>query len=156
MMRLQNHTFRLGTTTSMFIGLLVMSVMMGSCGGAKPAMITEPSVPSGVYKVLEIDQASILENPPTLNFDLDQNRLSGTASCNNYSGTLVLSENNNSFVVDSIMSTKMYCSDAMMAVEYKFLKYLGQPMQWVQKGDTLSLSTDQLQNTIIAIKTQDQ
>lgn len=156
-MRLQNFSFRLSNSMSLMLAMIVISGALSGCGGAKPAVISTPEKPSGIYKVVEIDQTSILESHPTMNFDLGQNRISGSAGCNNYSGTLVMSENNdNSFIVDSIMSTKMYCSDEVMSVEYKFLKYLGQPLQWAQKADTLSLTTDESQSILIAVKTQDQ
>jgi len=139
--------------------LLAIMVFAGlnSCGGVKTIEGPKSNFPSGFYKVIAIDQAQIMEDHPTLNFDLNQNRVSGRAGCNDYSGTLRQEEiNSSSFTLESILTTKMYCSDAVMAVEFKFLKYLGQSMSWQHKGDTLSLFTDQPQGSIVALKTIEQ
>ncbi|MDB2464008.1 META domain-containing protein, partial [Flavobacteriaceae bacterium] len=88
------------------------------------------------------------------NFDLEQNRITGSAGCNQFGGSLIMSQEKIS--VDSLMTTKMYCSDAVMAIEYKFLRHIGHPMQWTQNGDTLSLSTDEIPHVMIAVKTEDQ
>lgn len=120
-------------------------------------MSSKPNEPSGFYKVVQIGQSVLSENNPTLNFDLVQYRISGNAGCNYYSGTLLSTEDQaNTFSVDSLMTTKMYCSDDVMAVEYKFLKYLGQSLYWSHAGDTLSLFTQNRIEPIIAIKSQNQ
>jgi heat shock protein HslJ len=144
---------------NIFIIPLVLVLFAGlySCGGSKTIESSKSNLPSGFYKVIALDQSQILEDHPTLNFDLTQSRVSGRAGCNDYSGTLVQAEiNSSSFTLESILTTKMYCSDAVMAVEFKFLKHLGQPMGWQHKGDTLSLFTDQPQASIVAVKTIEQ
>ena len=136
-----------------FFGVVTFSVVLSSCGGTKSIESTASTQPSGWYKVVQIEQTPIFEGHPTLNFDLTQNRISGNTGCNDYSGTMVQPEaNSNNFTLESIMTTKMYCSDPVMAIEFKFLKILGQPMGWQHKGDTLSLYTDGPQAAIIAVK----
>ncbi len=136
-----------------FFGVVTFSVVLSSCGGTKSIESTASTQPSGWYKVIEVEQTPIFEGHPTLNFDLTQNRISGNTGCNDYSGTMVYPEaNSNNFTLESIMTTKMYCNDPVMAIEFKFLKILGLPMGWQHKGDTLSLYTDGPQAAIIAVK----
>ncbi len=152
-----NSTYQLKNTTFTLMGLLLIVGSLIGCGGTKTTMSTKPNEPSGFYKVVQIGQSVLSENNPTLNFDLVQYRISGNAGCNDYSGTLLITEDQaNTFSVDSLMTTKMYCSDDVMAVEYKFLKYLGQSLYWSHAGDTLSLFTQNRIEPIIAIKSQNQ
>jgi heat shock protein HslJ len=145
---------RLDFMKTMIIGLLAVGVTIGSCAGSKTIDSSKTVQPEGLYDVIELDHTRVTEAQPTINIDLNQNRVTGSAGCNQYGGTLVMSQNN--FSVDSIMSTKMYCSDPLMAVEFKFLKLIGAPMRWLQKGDTLSLSSNESHNTIIAVKSNGQ
>jgi heat shock protein HslJ len=157
MMKASNFLNRLELMKNMIMSLLVISGVLYSCGGSKTIEDPKSSKLSGAYKVIAMDQFEIFESHPTLNFDLNQNRIIGSAGCNDYSGNLVLSEiNRASFSVTSIINTKMYCSDAIMAVEFNFMKLLGKPLSWQRKGDTLSLFTDQPQASIVAVKTIEQ
>lgn len=163
MRKVFNFLNRRDSTKNLINGILVIPMVivvfagLNSCGGSKTIESSKSNLPSGFYKVIALDQSQIMEDHPTLNFDLNQSRVSGRAGCNDYSGTLRQEEiNSSSFTLESILTTKMYCSDAVMAVEFKFLKYLGQPMGWQHKGDTLSLFTDQPQASIVAVKTNEQ
>lgn len=147
-------TTRLNSLNTILFGSFIILGLMGSCGGSKTIKASQNTQPSGLYQVIEIEGMSISETQPTLNFDLEQNRITGSAGCNQFGGSLIMSQEKIS--VDSLMTTKMYCSDAVMAIEYKFLRHIGRPMQWTQNGDTLSLSVDEIPNVMIAVKTKDQ
>lgn len=153
-MRLLNVTYRLEDTKKMLLGSFILLGLMASCGGSKTLQELQIAEPSGLYQVIEIEEMSLSETQPTLNFDLNQSRISGNAGCNQFGGTLVMSQDN--FSIDDMMTTKMYCSDEVMAVEYKFLRHLGRSLQWTQNGDTLFLSTNETPKVMIAIKTKDQ
>jgi heat shock protein HslJ len=153
-MRGLHITTRLDSLNTMLSGAFIILGLLGSCGGSKTLTSSQNTPPSGLYKVIEVEGKSISETQPTLNFDLEQNRITGSAGCNQFGGSLIISQEKIS--VDSLMTTKMYCSDAVMAIEYKFLRHIGRPMQWTQNGDTLSLSTDEIPHVMIAVKTKDQ
>ena len=153
-MRGLHFTTRLDSLNTMLFGAFIVIGLMGSCGGSKTLKESQIPAPSGLYHVIAIEEMSLSETQPTLNFDLEQNRLTGNAGCNQFGGRLILRQENIS--VDSLMTTKMYCSDAVMAIEYKFLRHIGLPMQWTQNGDTLSLSADESPYIMIAVKTKDQ
>ena len=153
-MRGLHFTTRLDSLNTMLFGAFIVIGLMGSCGGSKTLKESLIPAPSGLYHVIAIEEMSLSETQPTLNFDLEQNRLTGNAGCNQFGGRLILRQENIS--VDSLMTTKMYCSDAVMAIEYKFLRHIGRPMQWTQNGDTLSLSADESPYIMIAVKTKDQ
>jgi len=153
-MRGLDITTRLDSLNAMLFGTFIILGLMVSCGGSKTLKESQSTQPSGLYQVIEIEGMSISETQPTLNFDLEQNRITGSAGCNQFGGSLIISQEKIS--VDSLMTTKMYCSDAVMAIEYKFLRNVGRPMQWTQNGDTLSLSVDEIPNVMIAVKTKDQ
>ena len=69
---------------------------------------------------------------PTIIFDLKENRVSGNASCNRYSGKLNVDGNKISFK-DPIAMTKMMCMDIQGEDVY---------MSTLQKIDSYSISED--------------
>lgn len=69
---------------------------------------------------------------PTIIFDLKENRVSGNASCNSYSGKLNVDGNKISFK-DPIAMTKMMCMDSQGEDVY---------MSTLEKIDSYSISKD--------------
>jgi heat shock protein HslJ len=76
----------------------------------------------------------------TLNLDGDQ--IGGTAACNGYGGTVAVgdeSESGGSFVVGELSWTEMGCETAVMDLEQRFLRALGEVDSY-ELADTLTLT----------------
>jgi heat shock protein HslJ len=115
------------------------------------------SGPEGSYRVISLDQTPIRDTQPSMILDLNQARVSGNSGCNDYSAALVMDKNTSDEIrMDSVMTTKMYCDDQVMAVEYLFLGNMTKAQRWSQSGDTLYLSNAEGTNILIAVKTQSQ
>lgn len=139
------------------LSLIVIFNLMVSCGGGKINNTSSYNLPDGSYKIIEVSQMPTSEIITTLNLDFTQNRVFGNTGCNDFSGNLVLIDNRpNYFSVEALITTKMYCSDAVMALEYKLLGHMGKELRWVQSGDTLSLFQNSSNPVITAVKTKNQ
>lgn len=136
--------------------ILLFNVIVG-CGGRKTVNPVSSNLPDGSYKIIEVSQMSTSEITAVLNLDFTQKRLFGNTGCNDFSGNLVLMDNRpDYFSVDALRTTKMYCSDAAMALEYKLLGHMGKELRWVQSGDTLSLFQNPSKRVMMAVKTKNQ
>lgn len=94
------------------------------------------------WELLELDSREINLNReslviPTLHFSIDDNRITGTGSCNRFNGKYeIKSDNRISFT--NIASTRIGCAD--MEIEYKFFEILERTSQYSLNHDTLSLN----------------
>lgn len=139
-----------------FAGMIFFS-LLSSCGGSKLSSGSIQSGPEGSYRVISLDQTPLRDTQPSMILDLNQARVSGNSGCNDYSAALVMDKNTSDEIrMDSVMTTKMYCDDQVMAVEYLFLGNMTKAQRWSQSGDTLYLSNAEGTNILIAVKTQSQ
>lgn len=139
-----------------FAGMIFFS-LLSSCGGSKMSPGSIQSGPEGSYRVISLDQTPLRDTQPSMILDLNQERVSGNSGCNDYSAALVMDKNTSDEIrMDSVMTTKMYCDDQVMAVEYLFLGNMTKAQRWSQSGDTLYLSNAEGTNILIAVKTQSQ
>ena len=139
-----------------FAGMIFFS-LLSSCGGSKLSSGSIQSGPDGSYRVISLDQTPLRDTQPSMILDLNQARVSGNSGCNDYSAALVMDKNTSDEIrMDSVMTTKMYCDDQVMAVEYLFLGNMTKAQRWSQSGDTLYLSNAEGTNILIAVKTQSQ
>lgn len=139
-----------------FAGMIFFS-LLSSCGGSKLNSGSIQSGPEGSYRVISLDQTPLRDTQPSMILDLNQARVSGNSGCNDYSAALVMDKNTSDEIrMDSVMTTKMYCDDQVMAVEYLFLGNMTKAQRWSQSGDTLYLSNAEGTNILIAVKTQSQ
>jgi heat shock protein HslJ len=130
---------------------------MVSCGGGKTINPVSSNLPGGSYKIIQVRQMPDSEITAVLNLDFTQKRVFGNTGCNDFSGNLVLMDNRpDYFSVDALITTKMYCSDAAMALEYILLGHIGKELRWVQSGDTLSLFQNPSNRVMMAVKTKNQ
>lgn len=91
----------------------------------------------------KIDNNSETLRTPELHFISEENRISGNAGCNQYSGMYeIKSENGISFV--EIASTKMACNQ--MEIENKFFNALERADNYTLNHDTLSLKQSEQVN----------
>lgn len=156
-MWLFNYQYRPDSNLFKSLSLILIFIIMVSCGGGKTINPVSSNLPGGSYKIIEVSQMSDSEITAVLNLDFTQKRVFGNTGCNDFSGNLVLMDNRpDYFSVDALITTKLYCSDAAMALEYKLLGHIGKELRWVQSGDTLSLFQNPSNRVMMAVKTKNQ
>ncbi|WP_292009199.1 META domain-containing protein [Chryseobacterium sp.] len=77
---------------------------------------------------------------PTLN--IDGEKVSGNAGCNNYFGTLTMDASTGNFSAGQMGSTRMMCDN--MSVEQNFMDMMQKANKYVVVGSTLELYKDNL------------
>ena len=156
-MWLFNYQYRPDSNLFKSLSLILVFIIMVSCGGGKTINPVSSNLPGGSYKIIEVSQMSDSEITAVLNLDFTQKRVFGNTGCNDFSGNLVLMDDRpDYFSVDALITTKLYCSDAAMALEYKLLGHIGKELRWVQSGDTLSLFQNPSNRVMMAVKTKNQ
>ncbi len=156
-MWLFNYQYRPDSNLFKSLSLILIFIIMVSCGGGKTINPVSSNLPGGSYKIIEVSQMSDSEITAVLNLDFTQKRVFGNTGCNDFSGNLVLMDDRpDYFSVDALITTKLYCSDAAMALEYKLLGHIGKELRWVQSGDTLSLFQNPSNRVMMAVKTKNQ
>lgn len=120
-----------------FLSLAILCLAFISCNSVKTSNNTSASL-EGTWELNYITGRRIAfaglypNKKPTIIFDLKENRVSGNASCNRYSGKLNVDGNKISFK-DPIAMTKMMCMDIQGEDVY---------MSTLQKIDSYSISED--------------
>lgn len=114
----------------------------------KPVLIFDRAVPlsetdlAGKWELQSLNGKSIssedVTKMPTLEFNFAENRLAGSAGCNNYNGTFSLS--NNVLDVKPLAVTRMAC--LKMEVENEFIKAFTGAFNLEKEGNTLFLKKD--------------
>ncbi len=97
---------------------------------------SQPSIATSKWILSE----SVKGNTPTLN--IENNKISGNAGCNNYFSDVTLSTETGSFVAGNVGSTRKACEN--MSVENNFLQMLSGANKYVVNGTNLELYKDQL------------
>jgi len=113
--------------------LALLSFLIVSCGGNDQAEEAETAPPAAeapmpapelkVWKLQSYGEPGNLTPVPsdmevTLTMDLKENRISGKAACNNYTGSL------DGTAVGTVVATKKACPGPAMEMETTFLKML--------------------------------
>lgn len=97
---------------------------------------SQPSIATSKWILSE----TVKGNTPTLN--IENNKISGNAGCNNYFSDITLASDSGSFVAGNIGSTKKACEN--MSVENNFLQMLSSANKYVVNGTNLELYKDGL------------
>jgi heat shock protein HslJ len=130
--------------------LLFLAAFLGACNATipvepPPANDIPPPRPvvfkgleGGTWQVIDINGVRLsTTNPVTLTFGADE-RVSGKAPCNRYSGESAISTNEIIFV--AVVATKMACSNAISEQEEAFFEILNGVVQWrLEDGNILLL-----------------
>lgn len=104
------------------------------CGGD---IIAPAGLAGTAWSIVEIDGRPVSGQAYHLQFE--QDRLSGQAGCNRFSGTFIESEGR--IVAGPLMSTRMACPEPAMTHERRVLDLLGEPVSFEHPdGDSLLLS----------------
>ena len=99
------------------------------------------------------DSISILtlsEKPITLDIDLDNEKISGNAGCNQYFGNYTL--DNETLKAGPMGSTMMYCTEEIMKQEQRFLALFEAGIKISKNNDLLILRSDNNQLTFKPIQ----
>ena len=130
--------------------LLAISTTFSACNSSS-ALPTHESLP-GQWLVKTIQDKPVMVNSNArLNFD-QQNRLSGSASCNNISSSY--SSQNNSLNIGPMAMTRKMCLPALMAQESRLLQALGKVKRFQLNNGELSMYDQQGRLQIKAKRTK--
>jgi heat shock protein HslJ len=122
------------------ISFIIVLLAFIGCKGTQNNSNDERTLESEEYAVLKLKEDSVQEFNLTLNFNLKENRISGFAGCNNYSGNIKVETNK--LTVNSVVSTKKFCQEASER-ESKFLKSLNEVQVYSFEGETLQLKSNE-------------
>ena len=120
-----------------FLNTFIICNLLLSCNANKAAK-SNTDLLQGTWELNYISGSKIAfeglfpNNKPTIVFDLKTNRVSGSNSCNTYSGPLNINQNTIDFKTPMAF-TKMFCKDNQGERVY---------MQTLQKINTYSISED--------------
>lgn len=114
----------------------LLSVLLWATALPLAAMETKPPALAGTaWIVTAIDGDNPLpDRPVTIAFD-DDNRISGQSSCNRYMGPCTIE--GDKITVGPVAGTRMFCGEALMAQEQRFLDLLQTAQRWEISPDGL-------------------
>lgn len=97
---------------------------------------------------IDLTQTEVINNQPTLNFNLEEFRLYGFGGCNRYTGSYLIGEDNR-IEFSRIVSTKMACPE--MDIEQTFYKQLENVTIYEvdQNGKILILTDENLEEVLV-------
>jgi len=116
---------------------IVLFAFIG-CKETQNITTEEQNLESGEYKVLMLQEESVAGLNMLLNFNLDENRVSGFTGCNNFNGNIKVK--GNKITLDKVVSTRKFCQD-ISPKETLFLKNLNQAHSFLLKGEKLQLKS---------------
>jgi|RhiMetdeSRZDD1v2_1073273.scaffolds.fasta_scaffold178809_3 heat shock protein HslJ len=117
------------------LGLGAMLLVAAGCVSST-AVGREDTLVRTAWTAVGIDDVATGDRAPTLTFDSER-RVSGRASCNQYSGTLQLGAG--TLRVAEPLSTRMACEPVLMTQERRFLTALQEVRTYRRDGDHLLL-----------------
>ncbi|WP_419870531.1 META domain-containing protein [Chryseobacterium sp. CT-SW4] len=125
---------------NLFLSLCTAAVLV-SCGtmsssSASKVGKAQPSLANTKWTLADNVKGKV----PTLN--IDGEKISGNAGCNNYFGTLTMDTATGNFTAGQMGSTRMMCDN--MSVEQNFMDMVQKANKYVVVGSTLELYKDNL------------
>jgi heat shock protein HslJ len=117
------------------LGFGAMLLAAAGCASSSTG-VREDELVRTAWIVERIDDVATATPAPTLTFDSER-RVSGRASCNQYSGTLQLGAG--TLRVAEPLSTRMACEPVLMTQERRFLTALQEARTYRRDGDHLLL-----------------
>jgi heat shock protein HslJ len=111
------------STTRSFLNIAILLTIVVVCAQAAPADAVQSDIFGKKWRLAEIEGNKFSGDAPNMEFNRDQNRVSGDAGCNRFSGGFELSGTALKF--SPLISTKRACVDAeRQRVENNFLRLL--------------------------------
>ena len=89
---------------------MILSVLLVGCGNTSNQQEAVPDL-EGTYQITQVGDSRISDPELTMNFDGEEERMSGYAGCNNFSASFQQNESSVGFTRP--ISTKMYCEGKM-------------------------------------------
>ena len=132
--------------TILKIALTVLVLGLFSCNASKKSKSKNKQMLSTNYIVEKLSSDVELKTKPTLTFNLEGNKVSGSAGCNKYNGNLIL--NGNNIKIENVIATKMFCPN--MPIEEAFFKDLSKIASYKIIDDKLNL-LDNSNNSLIIL-----
>lgn len=122
--------------------ILVVSVFT-SCGeqGSNKTLNT------GIWEIVEIGDINKIDVGTTININMEEQRISGNAGCNNFFGSFNITDNSIEF--SQLGATRKLCSD--MATENLFFANIEKVKYFKLQNETLHLQSEN-EVTLIKLK----
>lgn len=129
------------------IATVILTIVLSSCSMMNRNIAEEHSNLAGKWELTYISGPRITfeglypENKPTLEFDLDEKRVNGVNSCNNYGGDLKVKKDN-TIKFEKLFTTMMACEGSGEAV---YMENLKKVETFKVDGSTLSFYMDDVE-----------
>ncbi|MGB1308273.1 MAG: META domain-containing protein [Oceanihabitans sp.] len=143
------------------LSLLLTLFALNSCGNSKAITTSKQEAKqttqknteklSGTFYVQVLENKNIIEPKLTLTFNAEDNRVSGFAGCNNFSGAYTTS--GNTLKIDKLIRTEKYCK-RFMDIEQSYIHALQNTSSYILLEGTLFLKNEK-QNLIEAQQKED-
>lgn len=118
--------------------LMATSATLTACSSSNPP---PPETLLGSWKVQTTQEKAVINNSSArLSFN-HENKLSGSASCNNFSSSY--STHDNALTITPMATTRKMCSPALMEQELQLLRALNKVKHFQLNNDQLSLYDQQ-------------
>ena len=125
----------------LLVFVLTGLTLAGACSGGAPEEASLAGVTWGLVSYSnETGTHTALEDiDVTLNFDMEEKSLGGSAGCNLYGGDYTV--DGSSLTIHSIFNTEMYCmTEGVMEQERDYLQALAMAASFDVDGDTLTIT----------------
>ena len=131
--------------------LTVFSAVSGCMSASKDAKPNAQTLLNGTsWQLGKIgDQPVEEDTQPTLQFT-QAGQVSGSGSCNRFSGTVTLS--GESITFGPLASTKMACSDSINSQETQYFYALSTAQRFVLQGNSLQIFTSAMDRPLLFLK----
>ena len=126
---------------------------VGGCAGASNELKQTPQqlLAGTAWQLVELGNDGVLAPArPTLEFTAP-GMVSGSGSCNRFSGSVTLSGEGISF--GPLAATRMACAEQVDAQEARYFKALEGAQRFVVEGDTLAIHSKVMDQPMVFIRT---
>jgi heat shock protein HslJ len=129
-----------------WLRLCVLTLVLGvfACGSV-PAPSSGSDLDGTSWLLVQIGGEELASGSPeaTLEFDLGERRVAGSAGCNRYFGGIIEGPEGGVLRVGPVGATRMHCPPPQMELEHRFLTSLGAVARWERMEGRLHLSGDE-------------
>lgn len=126
---------------SIFI-LFISAITLMGCVAENDSteIVVDLATLSGAWRVEDIDQGGVIDNSMVTMLFEQENRISGSTGCNQYTGNVSLDDK--AFQVTTVASTRRACVTALAKQEQRFLDALNDAVRYEIESNTWLLVFD--------------
>jgi heat shock protein HslJ len=140
---------------STIVGAVILAVTCAAGGCASTSKDTAPNpqalLTGTSWKLLKIGQQPVLDDSqPSLQFT-QPGQVSGSGSCNRFTGTVTLSGESISF--GPLAATRMACADPINAQETQYFYALSTAQRFVLQGNSLQIYASTMDLPLLYVRT---